>query len=241
MSLHTMYAVLIGILILWILSSQYRSRRRSQDGRIFWRHPAVPVQPSGISRPAGDTSERECVESLYARLLEEDLDESIRQLPPDESKVIRPYFGIGSNASMSLEEIGRRMGLSKLQVRTIRERAVTRMRYLSRARSRKPDGVLSGDLLKDNPYIFSGMDSVASPYGLKFFLGWLPPLEREAAGRYLGWIGGTAATIGEIAVSLGLSVPEMRRILRRAMVRLRQLVLMFRTGESLLGGRPRTN
>jgi len=59
-----------------------------------------------------------------------------------EAEVIQLYFGIGREHPLTLEEIGKRFGLTRERVRQIKEKAIRRLRHASRSRNLR--GYLGG-------------------------------------------------------------------------------------------------
>ncbi len=227
MSLRIVYAILIGILILWILVSWIRPRRRSNEDRISGKRSPVSDRPYETVWPAHAGLRRTFLEDLFDRSLCEELNQATGRLLAGENKVIRLYFGLDREEPLTLEEIGRQMGLSAQRVRAIRDKAISRLRDLSLNRSGRAGSLLTDDALREYLSVSAGMTRPIGPAGWKSLLIWLPPLEREVASRYLGWKGEMTATIGEIAASLNLSIAEVRRIRRMALVRLRRLCLLY--------------
>lgn len=83
------------------------------------------------SQPAPDRS-------LWKDSLVSQVKNSLNTLDPRESQVIRYYFGIDREQSMTLEEIGDRLGLTRERVRQIRNKAISRLRHISRSRALRP-------------------------------------------------------------------------------------------------------
>jgi len=52
-----------------------------------------------------------------------------------EAKILRLYFGLEGQEPMTLEEIGSLLGITRERVRQIKEKALARLRHVSRARS----------------------------------------------------------------------------------------------------------
>ncbi|MDO9580793.1 MAG: sigma-70 family RNA polymerase sigma factor, partial [Bacteroidales bacterium] len=50
-----------------------------------------------------------------------------------ESDIVQMYFGIGYR-EMTLEEIGEKFGLTRERVRQIKEKAIKKLRYISRSK-----------------------------------------------------------------------------------------------------------
>ncbi len=67
-----------------------------------------------------------------AQVLEDDLHSSIHRMLGDlkerEAKVLRLYYGLGSEREMTLEEIGQIMGLTRERIRQIKEEAFEKIR-----------------------------------------------------------------------------------------------------------------
>ena len=52
-----------------------------------------------------------------------------------ESKILRLYFGLDGEEPMTLEQIGSLLGITRERVRQIKEKALRRLRHVSRARA----------------------------------------------------------------------------------------------------------
>jgi RNA polymerase primary sigma factor len=70
---------------------------------------------------------------VIARSLQEDVAEALETLSQRESKILTLYFGIGREEALTLEEIGRIMGLTRERVRQIKEKAISRLRHASKS------------------------------------------------------------------------------------------------------------
>ncbi len=84
-------------------------------------------------RTLGDTLPDESVTaSVEARLDQrnraEDLARALGALPPREAEILRLYYGLDRNESLTLEEIGQRFGLTRERIRQLKERALGRLR-----------------------------------------------------------------------------------------------------------------
>jgi len=76
--------------------------------------------------------------SLWKDSLISQVKNSLSTLENRESQVIRLYFGIDRDDSLTLEEIGDRMNLTRERVRQIRNKAISRLRHISRSRALRP-------------------------------------------------------------------------------------------------------
>ncbi len=60
---------------------------------------------------------------------------ALSTLSEREAEVIRLYFGLGNEHSLTLEEIGERFSLTRERVRQIKEKAIRRLRHASRSKA----------------------------------------------------------------------------------------------------------
>lgn len=65
------------------------------------------------------------------------INEALKTLTPREAETLRLYFGIGSNKTYTLKEIGDKYGVSRERARQIKVRAIRRLRHASRSRRLK--------------------------------------------------------------------------------------------------------
>ncbi|MBL4654966.1 MAG: RNA polymerase subunit sigma [Bacteroidetes bacterium] len=72
--------------------------------------------------------------ALIYESLSTEISRSLNTLTDRERDVVRLFFGIGENHSMSLEEIGIRFELTRERVRQIKEKAIRRLRQNSRSK-----------------------------------------------------------------------------------------------------------
>lgn len=63
-----------------------------------------------------------------------EIDRVLNSLSVREAKIIKLYFGIDAHKAMTLEEIGREIGLTKERVRQIKERGIKKLRHASRSK-----------------------------------------------------------------------------------------------------------
>jgi RNA polymerase primary sigma factor len=64
--------------------------------------------------------------------LEDDIAELLGTLSYKEAEIIRLHFGLGKQTPLSLQEIGERFNLTKERVRQIEQKALSRLKHLSR-------------------------------------------------------------------------------------------------------------
>ena len=74
-------------------------------------------------------------EHTFDKALNEAIADSLGSLKEREAKIIRLYFGIDGSEPMTLEEIGAMLGITRERVRQIKEKALSRLRHVSRSKS----------------------------------------------------------------------------------------------------------
>ncbi|HEY4643341.1 MAG TPA: sigma-70 family RNA polymerase sigma factor [Bacteroidota bacterium] len=72
---------------------------------------------------------------LMRESLSKEVDRALATLTDREAEVIRLYFGLGREHSLTLEEIGERFKLTRERVRQIKEKAIRRLRHASRSKA----------------------------------------------------------------------------------------------------------
>ncbi|MEJ7809383.1 MAG: RNA polymerase sigma factor RpoD/SigA [Gemmatimonadaceae bacterium] len=74
-------------------------------------------------------------EQTFEKALTESVEEALSSLKEREAKILRLYFGLDGEEPMTLEQIGALLGITRERVRQIKEKALSRLRHVSRARS----------------------------------------------------------------------------------------------------------
>ncbi|HHH81477.1 MAG TPA: sigma-70 family RNA polymerase sigma factor, partial [Chloroflexi bacterium] len=69
------------------------------------------------------------VEIVTQTLLKEQLEEALSTLPPREVRILQLRYGLLDGQSYTLEEVGRKMGVTRERVRQIEAQALTRLRH----------------------------------------------------------------------------------------------------------------
>jgi RNA polymerase primary sigma factor len=84
-------------------------------------------------------------EQTFEKALTESIEEALSGLKEREAKILRLYFGLDGEEPMTLEQIGSLLGITRERVRQIKEKALSRLRHVSRARDeRERRGMASG-------------------------------------------------------------------------------------------------
>lgn len=109
----------------------------------------VSWQPLSLESPVGDDEESELghfiedevsltpMQNAYQSLLKEKLEEILSTLTPREARVLRLRFGLDDGTIYTLEEVGRKFGLTRERIRQIEGRALRQLRHPTRARQLK--------------------------------------------------------------------------------------------------------
>jgi len=77
------------------------------------------------------------IQSAYAKLLSEKIEEVMDTLPPREARILRLRFGLEDGRTYTLEEVGQKFGLTRERIRQIESKALRRLRHPRRARQLK--------------------------------------------------------------------------------------------------------
>jgi RNA polymerase primary sigma factor len=74
---------------------------------------------------------------LMNESLKTEINRILSTLSDREAEVIKFYFGLNKEHSLTLEEIGERFNLTRERVRQIKEKAIRRLRHASRSKNLK--------------------------------------------------------------------------------------------------------
>jgi RNA polymerase primary sigma factor len=77
------------------------------------------------------------MQSAYQTMLREKIEEVLTTLSPREARVLRLRFGLDDGNVYTLEEVGRKFGLTRERIRQIEGKALRRLRHPRRARQLK--------------------------------------------------------------------------------------------------------
>ena len=113
------------------------------------RHPAMPEwasTPLSLDAPIGDQDAYTLMdrlrdqdsqmpdEALQEELLRSEVRRAVSALTDRESEVLNLYFGLNSDRSYTLEEIGVRFGLTRERIRQIKQKAINKLRHTRKGR-----------------------------------------------------------------------------------------------------------
>jgi RNA polymerase primary sigma factor len=106
----------------------------------------VSWQPLSLEHPVGEDEDSELgnfiendamptpAQSTYNKLLQEKIEELLCTLTPREARILRLRFGLQNGRSYTLEEVGKKFGLTRERIRQIEGRALRRLRHPRRSR-----------------------------------------------------------------------------------------------------------
>ncbi len=97
--------------------------------------PLTPGEDNKLIDYLPDTQNASPDQETFERALTDSVEEVLGTLKEREAKILRLYFGLDGKEPMTLEEIGSMMGITRERVRQIKEKALARLRHVSRARA----------------------------------------------------------------------------------------------------------
>ncbi len=97
--------------------------------------PMAPGEDNRLLDYLADTQNPGPDAETFERALTQSIEEVLASLREREAKILRLYFGLDSPEPMTLEEIGAQLGITRERVRQIKEKALSRLRHVSRAKA----------------------------------------------------------------------------------------------------------
>jgi RNA polymerase primary sigma factor len=116
-----------------------------EPGKVRWML-RVSRHPVSLERPVGEEEDSELgnfiededaptpPDAAYHHLLKEKLDEVLSTLTPREARILRLRFGLQNGRSYTLEEVGKKFGLTRERIRQIEGQALRKLRHPRRSR-----------------------------------------------------------------------------------------------------------
>jgi RNA polymerase primary sigma factor len=97
--------------------------------------PLTPGEDNKLLDYLPDTQNPSPDDATFERALSDSIENVLSSLKEREAKILKLYFGLDNQEAMTLEEIGGLLGITRERVRQIKEKALARLRHVSRARS----------------------------------------------------------------------------------------------------------
>ena len=97
--------------------------------------PLTPGEDNKLLDYLPDTTNATPDEETFEHALTESIERVLGMLKEREAKILRLYFGLDGKEPMTLEEIGSLLGITRERVRQIKEKALSRLRHISKARA----------------------------------------------------------------------------------------------------------
>lgn len=97
--------------------------------------PMTPGEDNRLIDYLADTLNPSPDEETFEKALTQAIEDSLGSLKEREARILRLYFGIDVEESLTLEEIGVVLGITRERVRQIKETALSRLRHISRSKS----------------------------------------------------------------------------------------------------------
>jgi RNA polymerase primary sigma factor len=97
--------------------------------------PLTPGEDNKLLDYLPDTQNPGPDDEIFEHALTESIEGVLSTLKEREARILRLYFGLEGQEPMTLEEIGSLLGITRERVRQIKEKALARLRHVSRARA----------------------------------------------------------------------------------------------------------
>jgi RNA polymerase primary sigma factor len=97
--------------------------------------PMTPGEDNRLLDYLPDTTNQTPDEETFEKALTESIQLALAGLKEREAKILRLYFGLDEAEPMTLEQIGAVLNITRERVRQIKEKALSRLRHVSRARA----------------------------------------------------------------------------------------------------------
>jgi RNA polymerase primary sigma factor len=97
--------------------------------------PMAPGEDNRLLDYIADTTHANPEDEVIEGALMESVQQALAGLKEREAKILRLYFGLDGAEPMTLEQIGAVLNITRERVRQIKEKALSRLRHVSRARS----------------------------------------------------------------------------------------------------------
>lgn len=97
--------------------------------------PLAPGEDNRLLDYLADTQNPGPDAETFERALTQSIEDVLKGLKEREARILRLYFGLDGPEPMTLEEIGAELGITRERVRQIKEKALSRLRHVSRSKA----------------------------------------------------------------------------------------------------------
>jgi len=97
--------------------------------------PLTPGEDNRLLDYLPDTQNAGPDAETFEHALTQSIEEVLTTLKEREARILRLYFGLDEPEPLTLEEIGTRLGITRERVRQIKEKALSRLRHVSRSKA----------------------------------------------------------------------------------------------------------
>lgn len=97
--------------------------------------PLTPGADNRLMDYLADNETRGPDAETFEHALSQSIEEVLTTLKEREATILRLYYGLDGVEPMTLEEIGAQLGITRERVRQIKEKAITRLRHVSRSKA----------------------------------------------------------------------------------------------------------
>ena len=104
------------------------------QGQVSLDAPVAPGHDTRLVDYLADESDSRPDADTFEHALSRSIDEVLMTLRDREAMVLRMYYGLDGSEPMTLEEIGAEFGVTRERIRQLKDKAIMRLRHVSRAR-----------------------------------------------------------------------------------------------------------
>ena len=120
--------------LLEISTNDVKDSLRNSGRHISMDAPLIQDEDITLYDVLGNNESKTPEQGLMSDSLRIEIERAISTLSKRESDVLRYYFGLNGNYPLTLDEIGEKFNLTRERVRQIKEKAIRRLKHISRSK-----------------------------------------------------------------------------------------------------------